>query len=80
MTAEKRRFAVFGFASVHDAMAGEDALKEAGIAVVAIPSPRALGELCGIALRVNLADARAAKAALDDADLPPVASAEIDDL
>jgi hypothetical protein len=80
VTAEARRFVAFGFASVHDAMAAEDALKAAGVAVVAIPSPRALGELCGIALRVDPADAPSAEDVLADAGLPPVASAEIDDL
>lgn len=80
MTAGTRRFVAFGFASVHDAMAAEDALKAAGIAAVAIPSPRALGELCGVALRVDPAEAREAEDALSDAGLSPVASAEIDDL
>ncbi len=80
MTPGERRFVAYGFASVHDALAAESALTSAGIAVTAIPSPRALGELCGIALRVDPARAGAAEAALESAGLPPRASAEIDDL
>ena len=80
MTPGERRFVVYGFASVHDAITAESVLTSAGIAVTAIQSPRALGELCGIALRVDPADARAAKAALEVAGLPPRASAEIDDI
>jgi hypothetical protein len=80
MTAGARRFIAYGFASVHDAMAAEDVLKSAGVPSLAIPSPRALGELCGIALRVDPAQAQAALGALKAAGLPPVASAEIDDL
>jgi len=77
---EPRRFIAYGFASVHDALAAESALKAEGIAATAIPSPRALGELCGIALRVAPQDAEAAEAALERAGLPPRASAEIDDI
>lgn len=80
MTPGERRFVAYGFASVHDALAAESALTSAGIAVTAIPSPRALGELCGIALRVEPAQAGVAEAALEVAGLPPRASAEIDDI
>ena len=81
MSAEPRRFVAYGFASVHDALAAESALASAGVAVVVIPSPRVLGELCGIALRVEPAcGAEAAGQSLDVAGLPPRASAEIDDI
>jgi len=80
VSAEARRFIAYGFASVHDAMAAESALKTAGVAVVAIPSPSALGELCGIALRVAPSDADAATAVLRRAGLPPLARAEFDDI
>lgn len=80
MSPEPRRFVIYGFASVHDAMAAEDALKAGEVAVTAIPSPRALGELCGIALRVAPQDAETAEAALMRAELPPRATAEIDDV
>ncbi len=80
MTPATSRFVAYGFASVHDALAAESALASAGVAVIVIPSPRVLGELCGIALRVDPASARAAESALEVAGLPPRASAEIDDL
>jgi hypothetical protein len=79
MTSEARRFVVFGFASVHDALAAESAIKSASIAVSAIPSPRALGELCGIALRLEPGDVEPALAALSGFGMTPRASAEIDD-
>jgi Protein of unknown function (DUF3343) len=78
--ADVQRFIAFGFASVHDAMAAEDALKAAGIESVAIPSPGALGELCGIALRVEPASAQAVRDTLAAAGLPPHASVEIYDV
>lgn len=80
MSRELRRFIVYGFSSVHDALAAESALKQAGVAVTAIPSPRELGELCGVALRVGPEQATAAQAVFAAAGTPPRASAEIDDL
>ena len=80
MSPEARVFVAYGFASVHDALAAEAALKAGDVAVTAIPSPRALGELCGIALRVAPQDAEPAAAVLARAGLPPRASAEIDDI
>lgn len=56
-----RTFALYGFESTHDALAAESALREAGIAVVPVPSPKELGELCGIALRVELDDVKRAE-------------------
>ena len=78
--ADVHRFIAFGFASVHDAMAAEDALKAARIEPVAIPSPGALGELCGIALRVEPGSAQAVQDTLAAAGLPPRASVEIYDV
>jgi hypothetical protein len=79
-TAERRTFVVFGFDSVHDTLAAEDALRDAGIPAVTIPSPRELGELCGIALRVLPADADAAEDALTRAGARVRGRAEITDL
>lgn len=79
MTAS-RPFVVFGFASVHDTLQAEDALKKAGVPAVTIPSPKELGELCGIALRVAPDDAEAAESALALAGAPPRARADITDL
>lgn len=77
MTAERRWFVVFGFGSVHETLAGEDALKRAGVPATTIPSPRALGELCGIALRVETGDATAAEDALAEAGALPTARVEL---
>jgi len=76
---QQRPFVVFGFASVHDTLAAEDALRGAAIPSVTIPSPHELGELCGIALRVAPGDAAAARAALLSAGAAPKAHAEIID-
>jgi hypothetical protein len=78
--APSRTFVVFGFGSVHDALLGEDALRSEGIAVVTVPSPRELSELCGIALRVLPGDADAAEAALARAGAGVRARAEMTDL
>lgn len=80
MIAASRRFVVYGFASVHDALGAESALRDGGLAVTAIPSPRELGELCGVALRVEPAIAASAESILASAGILPRATAEIDDL
>jgi hypothetical protein len=71
---------VYGYGSVHETLTAEDALKRAGVAATTIPSPRALGELCGIALRVTPEDAEAAEDALAAAGAHPRARAEIQDI
>jgi len=45
-------FTVFGFATTHDALSAESALIDAQVPVRVIPVPKALGSLCGLALRV----------------------------
>ena len=72
-----RPFAVFGFESVHDTLAAEDVLRDAGIPAVTIPSPKELGELCGIALRVEPDAAAGAEAAFALAGAPARARASI---
>jgi len=79
MSATERQFVVFGFASVHDTLEAEDVLKAAGVPASTIPSPRELGDLCGIALRVERADAEAAGTALAAAGSAPKGRAEISD-
>jgi hypothetical protein len=78
--AEPRVFVVFGFDSVHDTLAAEDVLASAGVWAVTIPSPRELGELCGIALRVLPADGAAAEDALVRAGARLRGRAEITDV
>lgn len=76
----KRPYAVLGFESVHDALAAEDALRADGIPVVTIPSPRELGELCGVALRLDPMDETKAVEAIGRAGIAIMATAAIDDL
>jgi hypothetical protein len=79
MSALLRDFVVFGFGSVHDTLAAEAALKAAGVAAVTVPSPREVGEVCGIAIRVEPEDADAAAEALTTSGNPPRATAPFKD-
>jgi hypothetical protein len=74
---ERRLFAVFGFATTHDALAAESALKAAGVPATPIPAPHELGSLCGIALRVEVSHAGDA---LSGAGVAPTARADIADV
>ena len=49
---ERATFSALGFESTHDALAAEVELKAANVTVVPIPAPKALGALCGVALRI----------------------------
>lgn len=80
MSREPRPFVAFGFASVHDILDAESTLRVAGVSVVPIPSPRELGELCGLALRLEADVADQAERVLCDAGKPPVARAAFSDL
>ncbi|MCL4078466.1 DUF3343 domain-containing protein [Coriobacteriia bacterium Es71-Z0120] len=73
------RYAVYGFESTHDALSAESVLACAGVPFATIPTPKSLGALCGIALRVAARDASAAEAALIVAGLRWKARAEIED-
>lgn len=77
MTSPTRRFTVLGFTSVHDALGAEAVLKAAGITVTAIPSPRELGEICGIAMRIKPRDAAEAERTLARAGTQVRARTEI---
>lgn len=79
MTGRVERFAVFGFETTHDAMVAERALEEAGIAVTLIPTPKALGALCGLSARVPLAEEARAEEALRGAGVPVRARIELTD-
>lgn len=57
-------FIVYGFATTHDALVGERTLLAADITHMTIPTPKSLGALCGIALRVPEASAHDAELAL----------------
>jgi len=73
-------FVAFGFSSVHDALEAEDVVRRAGIHAVPVPPPKELGELCGLALRVQPADAELADAAMRAAGRPPISRADFRDL
>jgi hypothetical protein len=55
--------------SVHDVMALERALKDAGIAVEMIPTPRELTSDCGMALEISTTDAGKLPGLRDDRPL-----------
>ncbi len=66
--------AVFTFANTHDAIAGEKALVAAGVGVRVMPRPSALGDGCGICLRVDGEQRAAAAAILREASAPAEAA------
>lgn len=77
---ETREYAVLGFGSTHDALTAESALKAARFDILVIPAPRALGSLCGIAIRLEPEVVDAAERLLEDARLAPTARATIRDV
>jgi hypothetical protein len=80
MSRTPRQFAVFGFASTHDALDAEALLLDLGIEAVPIPAPKTLGGLCGIALRVEIADEERARAYLGDAGIGVDAAGHMSDV
>jgi hypothetical protein len=58
------KYAIFTFATTHQAMAAEDILRQAGIGLEVVPPPRELSAGCGLALRVSLSQVAAARLAL----------------
>ena len=62
-------FVVFGFQSTHDALSAEAALDAAGLPLTVMPTPKALGALCGIALRIAEPDRADAETVLHDAGI-----------
>lgn len=79
MSERREVFVVFGFETTHDAMAAERALEEARIAVTLIPTPKALGTLCGLAARVPRDEEPAATEVLRAAGVPVRAVIEMTD-
>lgn len=63
---EKREI-VLTFMTAHAAMAGEQVLLDCGVAVRVMPRPSALGDGCGICLRVDEVSGEAARARLEAA-------------
>lgn len=73
-------FAAFGFGSTHDALDAEKFLLDLGITVVPVPAPKEIGTLCGIALRIELADEERAAGYLEAAGIKVSARIEIEDV
>jgi hypothetical protein len=80
MSRTPRPFKVLGFATTHDALDAEALLLDLGIDVVPIPAPKTLGTLCGIALRLEIADEIRALAYLTAAEIAVGARGEVDDV
>lgn len=80
MSREPRPFAALGFASTHDALDAEQLLGDLGITVVPMPAPQSIGTLCGIALRIELADEDRANTYLEAAGISVAARTEIEDV
>lgn len=76
---ETRTFAAYGFASTHDALTGEQLLDVLGVGYATIPAPKALGTLCGLALRVRVEDSGAAEAAFATGGLSWTGRIEFED-
>jgi hypothetical protein len=79
MSAGHVRFAVFGFDSTHDALRAESVLLAASEEVALIPTPKALGSLCGFAVRVPLERRVFALEAMRSAGCAPNAETEMGD-
>lgn len=73
------RFAVYGFATTHDALTAEAALESAEVAATTIPAPRELGSLCGLAMRVRPGDAPDAEEVMSDAGIAWTRRIEVED-
>lgn len=77
---ERQTFSVLGFKTTHEALSAEELLKEAGLDVVPVPTPRQLGSLCGIAMRLPPGQVEQALAVLSRVDIRPEAVASIEDV
>ena len=77
---EPQPFVVLGFPSTHDALDAESLLGDLGIEVVPIPTPKSIGALCGIALRLAPADEERSAAYLQSAGITVSARATILDV
>lgn len=73
------RFAIYGFATTHDALTAEAAIETARVPVTTIPAPRALGSLCGLAMRVREGDAPDAEAAMTTAGVAWTGRVDLED-
>ena len=80
MSREPRSFVALGFASTHDALDAEALLGDVGIGVVPVPTPKAIGSGCGIALRLEPTDEGRALEFLARAGISVAARIDIEDV
>jgi hypothetical protein len=80
VTREQRPFVVLGFPSTHDALNAETLLGDLGMEAIPIPTPKLLGALCGISLRLDPADETRATAYLASAGIQISGRADILDI
>ncbi|MDZ4655456.1 MAG: DUF3343 domain-containing protein [Coriobacteriia bacterium] len=73
----ERPYIVFGFETTHDALTAEAAFAGAGLPLTVMPTPKILGALCGIALRVAEDDAPVAERILAEAGIESSGSVRI---
>jgi ribosomal protein L7Ae-like RNA K-turn-binding protein len=71
---------VLGFTSTHDALDAEALLEDMGVDVVPIPTPKSIGALCGIALRLEPDQLERAMRYLDRAGIEVAGTASIEDV
>lgn len=69
-------FVIFGFATTHVTLDAERVLLDLGIPLVPVPAPKSFGALCGIGLRLDVADAVRAAEYLDRAGIEVAHSIE----
>jgi hypothetical protein len=77
---ERRPYVVFAFATTHEALEAEDALRAARVNVVPIPTPKTVGRLCGIAMRIDPAEESAALDAMQAAGVRVAERVDITDV
>lgn len=75
-----RPFAVFSFATTHQALEAEDAMRSGGVGVVPIPTPASGSTLCGLSMRVETRERDAAHDLLERAGIIPAEEIEILDV
>lgn len=79
MTGAGASYAAFGFDSTYDALRAETVLLASDVDVVLIPTPRALGTLCGFAVRVRIDQRDAACAVFEAEGIDPTGEIELEE-
>lgn len=80
MVRTPRLFRVLGFDTTHDALDAEALLNDLGVDAIPVPAPKGIGALCGIVLRIELADEERAVGYLTGAGIRISARGEVQDV